>query len=237
MPKPFAEHPGSGMHTHLSLFEGDRNAFFEAGAPYQLCKVGRAVHRRTAAARRRDHRRHQPVGQLLQAALGRRRGAGIPDAGATTTAPPWCGCPCTSRTRGSRTRVEVRSLDAACNPYLAYAVMLAAGLKGIEEGYELPPEAEDDVWSADRGRAPGHGHRAAAGLAGRGDPGDGAAASWSPRRSGSTSSTSSCATSGAEWDDYRDQVTAFELGPLPAAASDAAELPRARRGPTLASVA
>ncbi|HWB34729.1 MAG TPA: glutamine synthetase, partial [Rugosimonospora sp.] len=41
----------------------------------------------------------------------------------------------------------VRSLDSACNPYLAYAVLLGAGLRGIEEGYELPPGAEDDVWS------------------------------------------------------------------------------------------
>ena len=39
MPKPFAEHPGSGMHTHLSLFEGDTNAFHEPGAPYQLSKT------------------------------------------------------------------------------------------------------------------------------------------------------------------------------------------------------
>ncbi|MFS8477577.1 MAG: glutamine synthetase, partial [Micromonosporaceae bacterium] len=44
-------------------------------------------------------------------------------------------------------RIEVRSLDSACNPYLAFAVLLAAGLKGIEEGYELPPGAEDDVWA------------------------------------------------------------------------------------------
>ena len=49
--------------------------------------------------------------------------------------------------KGQSTRVEVRSIDAACNPYLAYAVVLAAGLKGIEEGYELPREAEDDVWA------------------------------------------------------------------------------------------
>jgi len=49
--------------------------------------------------------------------------------------------------KGQSTRVEVRSLDSACNPYLAFAVMLAAGLKGIEEGYELPDEAEDDVWT------------------------------------------------------------------------------------------
>jgi glutamine synthetase len=45
------------------------------------------------------------------------------------------------------TRVEVRSLDTGCNPYLAYSVILAAGLKGIQEGYELPPGADDDVWA------------------------------------------------------------------------------------------
>ena len=49
--------------------------------------------------------------------------------------------------KGQSTRIEVRSLDCACNPYLAFAVLLAAGLKGIEEGYELPDGAEDDVWS------------------------------------------------------------------------------------------
>jgi glutamine synthetase len=55
--------------------------------------------------------------------------------------------------KGQSTRIEVRSIDAACNPYLAYAVILSAGLKGIEEGYELPAEAEDDVWSlSDRER-------------------------------------------------------------------------------------
>ena len=49
--------------------------------------------------------------------------------------------------KGNATRVEFRSIDTACNPYLAFAVMLAAGLKGIEQGYELPPGAEDDVWA------------------------------------------------------------------------------------------
>ena len=49
--------------------------------------------------------------------------------------------------KGQSTRVELRSIDPACNPYLAYAVILEAGMKGIEEGYELPPEAEDDVWT------------------------------------------------------------------------------------------
>ena len=49
--------------------------------------------------------------------------------------------------KGPSTRIEIRTLDAAANPYLAYAVILAAGMKGIEEGYELPREAEDDMWS------------------------------------------------------------------------------------------
>jgi glutamine synthetase len=48
--------------------------------------------------------------------------------------------------KGQSTRIEVRSLDSACNPYLAFALLLAAGLKGVEEGYDLPPGAEDDVW-------------------------------------------------------------------------------------------
>ena len=97
--------------------------------------------------------------------------------------------------KANSTRVEMRSLDSACNPYLAFAVLLAAGLKGIEEGYELPPGAEDDVWSlsdAER-RALGYDelpHNLADALRR-----DGELANSSPRRSASTSSTSSCATS------------------------------------------
>ena len=73
MPKPFTEHPGSGMHTHMSLFEGDRNVFHEPGAEYPAVQDRPRVHRRAAPARRRDHRGDQPVGQLLQAAVGRHR--------------------------------------------------------------------------------------------------------------------------------------------------------------------
>ena len=49
--------------------------------------------------------------------------------------------------KGNSTRMELRTVDSACNPYLAFAVVLAAGMKGIDQGYELPQEAEDDVWS------------------------------------------------------------------------------------------
>jgi glutamine synthetase len=49
--------------------------------------------------------------------------------------------------KGNSTRIEFRSPDSATNPYLAFALMLAAGLKGIEHGYELPAGAEEDVWA------------------------------------------------------------------------------------------
>src|SRR5690606_34236349 len=49
--------------------------------------------------------------------------------------------------KGQSARVEYRAIDSAANPYLSFSLMLAAGLKGIENGYELPPEAEDNVWT------------------------------------------------------------------------------------------
>ena len=150
MPKPFSDQPGSGMHTHLSLFEGEHNAFHDAGDPMKLSKVGRAfiagllTHAReyTAVTNQwvNSYKRlfPQPLadritespayvcwGHLNRSALVR-----VPAYGKPNSA-----------------RVEIRSPDSAANPYLAFAVMLGAGLKGIEEGYELPPGAEDDVWS------------------------------------------------------------------------------------------
>ena len=78
MPKPFTDLAGSAMHTHLSLFEGDRNAFHDAADPMRLSTTAQAVHRRPAHPRPRVHRRHQPDGELLPAAAGRHRG---PDGG------------------------------------------------------------------------------------------------------------------------------------------------------------
>ena len=77
MPKPIAGAFGSGMHTHLSLFEGDVNAFHDPGDEYGLSKVGQALHRRAAAPRARDHRGHEPDGQLLQAPDRRLRGTRV----------------------------------------------------------------------------------------------------------------------------------------------------------------
>jgi len=154
MPKPFTEHPGSGMHTHMSLFEGDRNAFYEPGAELQLSKVGRAF----IAGLLKHAAEITAVCNQWVNSYKRLWGAAERTAGAGGEAPAYV-CwghnnrsalvrvPMYKPQKGNATRIEFRSLDSACNPYLAFAAILVAGLKGIEAGYELPPEAEDDVWA------------------------------------------------------------------------------------------
>ena len=146
MPKPFTDYPGSGMHTHVSLFEGDRNAFHESGAPYQLSKVGRSF---IAGLLRHAPEFTAVTNQTVNSYRRLLAGTEAP------TAATWgranrsalVRLPSYKPSKAQSARVEVRSPDSACNPYLTFAVLLAAGLRGIEKGYELPPEAEDDVWS------------------------------------------------------------------------------------------
>ncbi len=146
MPKPFSEHPGSGMHTHLSLFEGDRNAFYEPGAEYQLSKTGRSfIAGLLQHAPEITAVTNQWVNSYKRLAGGGEAPAyvcwGHNNRSALIRVPMY------KPQKGNSTRIEFRSVDSATNPYLAFAVILAAGLKGIEEGYDLPPGAEDDVWS------------------------------------------------------------------------------------------
>ncbi|HEY9393462.1 MAG TPA: type I glutamate--ammonia ligase [Nocardioides sp.] len=146
MPKPFTEHPGSGMHTHVSLFEGDANAFYEPGAEYQLSKTGRSfiggVLRHAGEITAVTNQWVNSYKRLIGGGEAPAHVAwGHNNRSALVRVPMY------KPLKGQSTRIEVRSLDAACNPYLAFAVILAAGMKGIEEGYELPREAEDDVWA------------------------------------------------------------------------------------------
>ncbi|WP_345185474.1 glutamine synthetase family protein [Microbacterium panaciterrae] len=146
MPKPLSDHPGSGMHTHMSLFEGDMNAFYEEGAKYQLSRTGRQF---IAGLLRHANEIAAVTNQFVNSY---KRLWGGDEAPSFVT---WghanrsalIRVPMYKPNKGQSSRVEYRALDSATNPYLAYALMLAAGLKGIEEDYELPPEAEDNVWS------------------------------------------------------------------------------------------
>ncbi|WP_168581637.1 glutamine synthetase family protein [Gephyromycinifex aptenodytis] len=145
MPKPLSDHPGSGMHTHLSLFEGDRNAFFEAGAPYQLSKVARQF----IAGILRHGREISAVTNQWVNSYKRLWGGGEAPAHICwghNNSSAMVRVPMYKPRKENSSRIEVRTLDSACNPYLAFAVLLMAGLKGIEGEYPLPEEAEDDVW-------------------------------------------------------------------------------------------
>jgi len=209
MPKPFRDEPGSGMHTHLSLFEGDRNAFHEAGADYQLSKVARSfiagllVHAPEITAVT-----NQWVNSYKRLAGGGEAPAwicwGHNNRSALIRVPMY------KPSKGNSTRIEYRAMDSAVNPYLAYSVLLAAGLKGIEEGYELPPGSEDDVWGLTSAE------RRALGM----DPLPG---SLDQAISAMEKSELVAETLGehvfdfflrnkrAEWGEYRRQVTAWEL--------------------------
>ena len=209
MPKPFRDEPGSGMHTHLSLFEGDRNAFHEAGADYQLSKVARSfiagllVHAPEITAVT-----NQWVNSYKRLAGGGEAPAwicwGHNNRSALIRVPMY------KPSKGNSTRIEYRAMDSAVNPYLAYSVLLAAGLKGIEEGYELPPGSEDDVWGLTSSE------RRALGM----DPLPG---SLNQAISAMEKSELIAETLGehvfdfflrnkrAEWEEYRRQVTTWEL--------------------------
>jgi glutamine synthetase len=154
MPKPLEGVQGSGMHTHLSLFEGDTNAFHDASDPYQLSKVAKAF---MAGILRHAREFTAVTNQLVNSYKRLIQGSGV---GSQTQfeAPvhvSWgrnnrsalVRVPVTKPGKSTSTRLEYRAPDPACNPYLAFSVLLAAGLKGIDEGYELPPEAESNVWA------------------------------------------------------------------------------------------
>ncbi|HET7355645.1 MAG TPA: glutamine synthetase family protein [Nocardioidaceae bacterium] len=146
MPKPFTTHPGSGMHTHVSLFEGDRNAFFEAGAEYQLSKTGRQF---IAGILRHASEIAVVTNQWVNSYKRLMGGGEAPSyiCWGHNNRSAMVRVPMYKPNKGQSTRIELRTIDSACNPYLAFAVILAAGMKGIEERYDLPAEAEDDVWS------------------------------------------------------------------------------------------
>jgi glutamine synthetase len=144
------DQPGSGMHTHLSLFEGERNAFHDPSDPMKLSKVGKAF----IAGLLTHAREYTAITNQWVNSYKRLFPQALPDR--ITESPAYVCWGHLNRSalvrvpaygKPNSARAEIRSPDSACNPYLTFAVLLGAGLKGIEEGYELPAGAEDDVWS------------------------------------------------------------------------------------------
>jgi glutamine synthetase len=146
MPKPFSDHPGSGMHTHFSLFEGDTNAFFEAGAEYQLSQTARQF---IAGILKHAPEFTAVTNQFVNSYKRLWGGGEAPShlAWGHNNRSALVRVPLYKPSKGQSARVEYRGIDSAANPYLAYAMLLSAGLKGIEEGYELPAPTDDDIWS------------------------------------------------------------------------------------------
>lgn len=144
MPKPIAGVQGSGMHTHLSLFKGDENAFFDGDDPYSLSPIAKGFlagvlhHAREITAVT-----NQWVNSYKRLVSGYEAPVYISWARYNRSA--LVRVPAPKKGKASSTRIEYRAPDPSCNPYLAYAVLLAAGLKGIEQGYELPPELTENL--------------------------------------------------------------------------------------------
>jgi glutamine synthetase len=149
MPKPLEKHAGSGMHLHLSLFEGDRNVFHAPGVEEPLSERGRQFLAGILAhAAELTLLTNQWVNSYKRLANGfeapshvvwtRSGGAGL------------VRLPSNRPERERATRIELRSPDPGANPYLCFALVLAAGLRGIERGYQLPPEEETGADGAPR---------------------------------------------------------------------------------------
>ena len=154
MPKPVFGINGSGMHVHQSLFKGDRNAFFDKDDKYHLSKVARCyiagllkyAPEITAVTNQwvNSYKRLVPGYEApVYLSWARRNRADL------IRVPEY------EPGKENTTRIELRSPDPACNPYLVFSVMLAAGLEGIEKEYEVPDPVEENVYEmteADRQR-------------------------------------------------------------------------------------
>jgi len=145
MPKPVFGINGSGMHTHQSLFTGDKNAFFDPKDPYHLSKTAKSY---IAGLLKHAPELTAVTNQWINSYKRLVPGYEAPVylSWARRNRSDLIRVPEYRPGREKATRIEFRSPDPACNPYLAFSVMLAAGLEGIEKGYEVPAPIEENVY-------------------------------------------------------------------------------------------
>src|SRR5512136_263960 len=145
MPKPVASINGSGMHVHISLFKGERNAFFDKNDVFNLSKT--AKHFLAGLLRHAPEItvvNNQWVNSYKRLVPGYE--APVYITWARRNRSDLIRIPQYQPGRENATRIEYRSPDPACNPYLAFSVMLAAGLEGIERKYDVPEPVEENVF-------------------------------------------------------------------------------------------
>jgi glutamine synthetase len=148
MPKPLADKNGSGMHVNMSLFRGERNAFFDAKDRLHLSKT--AKHFLAGILK------HAPELTLVLNQWENSYKRLVPGYEAPVFV-TWASrnrsdmvrIPMYKPAKEAATRIELRSPDPACNPYLAFSVILAAGLEGLAKKYPLPAPTEENVFELD----------------------------------------------------------------------------------------
>ncbi len=209
MPKPISGVNGSGMHVHQSLFKGGRNAFFDHSDPYHLSADARSF---IAGLLRNAPQITAVTNQWVNSYKRLIAGYEAPVyvSWALVNRADLIRVPSYKEGREESVRIEYRAPDPACNPYLAFSVMLAAGLEGIEKGYTAPDPVEQNVVRmSDQERAqrgigtlPGNLSEAIA-LAEKSDLVRGAL--------GEYVFTTFIENKKREWGDYSSQVTDYEL--------------------------
>ncbi|MBW2592765.1 MAG: glutamine synthetase [Deltaproteobacteria bacterium] len=145
MPKPMFGENGSGMHVHQSLFQGKKNAFYDGNDKYHLSKM--AKHYIAGLLRHAPEITavtNQWVNSYKRLVPGYEAPVYVSWARRNRSA--MVRVPMYKPGKEVATRLEFRSADPACNPYLAFAVMLGAGLEGIKNKYELPEPVEEDIY-------------------------------------------------------------------------------------------
>ena len=150
MPKPLNGVQGSGMHTHLSLFRDGVNAFHDPDAENGLSDTARAF---IAGLLKHAREITAITNQLVNSYKRINEGYEAPRyvSWARNNRSALVRIPIPKPGKVDSTRVEYRAVDPACNPYLAFSVLLAAGLRGVEDGLELPPEARANLYDLSRG--------------------------------------------------------------------------------------
>ncbi len=145
MPKPLEGQNGSGMHTHQSLFKGKKNAFFNGKDEHYLSDTAKSY---MAGMLKHIREINLVLNQWVNSYKRLVPGYEAPVylCWAMRNRSALIRVPLYKPGKEQATRVELRSPDPACNPYLAFSAMLSAGLTGIEKGYKLPKPAEMDVY-------------------------------------------------------------------------------------------